>query len=1082
MHNGLLITYSNTSNNEIIGTIRDITELKMSLDALKKSEMHYKSLIENSTDVISILDKDGMVQWVSKSHYKVLGFDENDLIGKTGFQIIHPDYIDNIRKLYKILISEPGKTINIIFKIRDANNNWLDVEGTAQNLLNSEYINGVVVNYRNVTERINAQKELQRNEQLLNTISVNFPNSFLTIVNRDMVFEFNSGQEFKNRNENPDDYNGQNIRDIFGDKSEILINHYEKTFDGEEQSFEVFFNDRFYALRTVPLHDNNGVINKILSVAENITNKKKTELALRESEDRFKQLFQQFTDAVFVTKVSGKEKGRIFEVNPAAVKQTGYSAEELLKMNLIEDISDLTTTVIHDDDWEDKLETGQPFTLTEKKTKADGSQYWTEVIVSTINYNGIKAGLSVNRDISARKNIEIKLIENQTILNAILESTGEGIIVLDNNDKISHCNKEFLRMVGYSKDEPNTDIIPLIGLLEKIREPELFLQKNKELSQSPESEKDIIHFTDGKIFERKNYPLIIENKIEGRVWSFNDITENKKTELIKNVIYNISNTSNFSEDLHSHISIIQKELGKIVDTQNMYIALYDHNTNNYSLPFFSDKKNSPDTIKQDSTLLNIVTSRKSPLLVNSETRSRFVPTEKPTNSKEHAKVWLGVPLKEENRSFGVLVLQNYSDQYAFDEYDMNLLEFVSEQISASIHRKSTEEKLKEALLHAEESDMLKSAFLANMSHEIRTPMNGILGFAGLLKNKALTKDQIHKYVNIIEKSGARMLNIINNLIDISKIEAGQMEILISECNINEQLNDLFNFFSVEAKKKGLKLKLNNENKIDNLIINTDCEKLYAILTNLLKNSVKYTNTGHIEFGYIISKQNIEFFIKDTGIGIPEERQEAVFERFIQADIEDKKAFEGAGLGLAISKAYTDMLNGNITLISKENTGSVFNVSIPHNTDIDKLSGHNFDIKDSNALHCNKCNKLKILILEEDEFSIEFLKIILKNIKCKVFEANNDIDAFKILKENPDTGLILMDVIMPPEKSKETVAQIRKIISNVKIIGQTYYILSDEENNQLNNYFNKIISKPVDRNLLINSINSFLKTDKDIGDR
>jgi hypothetical protein len=246
--------------------------------------------------------------------------------------------------------------------------------------------------------------------------------------------------------------------------------------------------------------------------------------------------------------------------------------------------------------------------------------------------------------------------------------------------------------------------------------------------------------------------------------------------------------------------------------------------------------------------------------------------------------------------------------------------------------KLTEQDLINAKEEAEKSERLKTAFLANISHEIRTPMNGILGFTELLKTPNLSSDKREKYIEIIEKSGERMLNLINNIIDLSKIEASLMPTKYDEVNINEQLNNLYNFFNVEATNKGLKLIINKTLTDSEAIFNTDYEKFYAIFTNLIKNSIKYTNKGVIEIGYNLKNKNktIEFYVKDTGIGILENRQEAIFERFIQADIEDANATQGAGLGLSISKAFIEMLNGKIWVKSIKNKGSIFYFTLPFN--------------------------------------------------------------------------------------------------------------------------------------------------------
>ena len=235
---------------------------------------------------------------------------------------------------------------------------------------------------------------------------------------------------------------------------------------------------------------------------------------------------------------------------------------------------------------------------------------------------------------------------------------------------------------------------------------------------------------------------------------------------------------------------------------------------------------------------------------------------------------------------------------------------------------------------AKESDNLKSAFLANMSHEIRTPMNSILGFISLLKEAGVEGEKKQKYLNIVEKSSIRLLNTMNDIIDLSKIHSGLAKVNLEETNLNKKIERIYTLFKPEVESKGIQFSFKDGfSKKDDFFL-TDREKLYSILIHLVKNAIKNTKNGSIEFGYTntnSSEQEAEllFFVKDSGIGIPKNRQEAIFEDFMQVDVLNKTEQQGNGLGLSISKAYVEMLGGKIWVESNGSKGSKFYFSLPY---------------------------------------------------------------------------------------------------------------------------------------------------------
>jgi len=396
-------------------------------------------------------------------------------------------------------------------------------------------------------------------------------------------------------------------------------------------------------------------------------------------------------------------------------------------------------------------------------------------------------------------------------------------------------------------------------------------------------------------------------------------------------------------------------------------------------------------------------------------------------------------------------------------------------------RIETENELLTAKEKAEESDRLKSAFLANMSHEIRTPMNSILGFAHLLEQPGLTGDQQQKYINIIQKSGTRMLNILNDIIDISKIEAGLMTINSEDTNINEQIKYIYTFFKHEAEVKGISISYRNSLPANKAIIKTDPEKFYAIFTNLVKNAIKYSNSGHIELGYnsidsSTQPSSLTFYVNDTGIGIPADRQKAIFERFVQADIEDRKAYQGAGLGLSITKAYLEMLGGKIWVESEEGIGSTFYFTLPYNAELEEKTETKDVIGTGLASNqtAHKTSKLKILIAEDDVPSEMLISIIIEELSSEILKVKTGIEAVEACRNHPDIDLVLMDIQMPEMNGYEATRKIRSFNKDVIIIAETAYGLSGDREKSINAGCNDYIPKPINKDDFLELIHKYFK--------
>ncbi len=377
------------------------------------------------------------------------------------------------------------------------------------------------------------------------------------------------------------------------------------------------------------------------------------------------------------------------------------------------------------------------------------------------------------------------------------------------------------------------------------------------------------------------------------------------------------------------------------------------------------------------------------------------------------------------------------------------------------------DELKTAKEKAEESDRLKTAFLANVSHEIRTPMNGIMGFTELLKDHGLSHEKQKEYIEIIRKASHRMLDTINDLIDISKIETGQEKIYIADTNLTEVLENLFSFFRHQAEQKGLDFKLNNKLPSSLTHIMIDSKKLNSILNNLIKNAIKYTNQGKIELGCRLKGELLEFYVRDTGIGVDEEKKEAIFNRFVQSDISMTRSHEGAGLGLSVAKAYTELLGGAIWLESKPGKGSTFFFTLPLYRSDTGSPGYKIPAQHSKSEDLD--NKLKILIVEDDEPSILYLETLLKEKNCQIIQAETGREAVEICRKHRDIDIILMDIRIPVLNGYEATRKIRKFNKKSVIIAQTAYAFEEDMEKAIEAGCDHYIAKPIKKNDLLKLI-------------
>jgi PAS domain S-box-containing protein len=894
---------------------------------------------------------------------------------------------------------------------------------------------GIICMAEDITERAKAEENLKNSEE-----------SYRGLFNstRDAIYIQDRNGHFVDVNDGAVKMYGYPRKYFLGKTPEFLsapgmndlnkaVEMIRNAFQGKPQSFEFWGIDRNGRIFPKEIRLNKGRYfdkDVVIAFAQDITERKAAQKTLQESEKKYRKIFNAFPDIYFRSDLNGI----IEEISPSIKRISGYFPEEVIG-------KDSRKFYFDRSDW-DKigglLQTVDKVDDFDTRIQIKGNKFINCSLTAILIYgeDGKPYGVEgVLRDITDRKKSEETLMESQRRLSTLMGNL-PGMAYRCQNDKdwtMEFVSDGCLELTGYTSSD-------LIG--------------NKTVSYN-----NLIHPEDRSMVWDNVQEGVSRHNPFRMIYRINTKNDNLKWVWEQGIgIYSNDGNLIALEGFISNITdqkLAEEEIRKFSRSVEQSPTIVVITSLNGSIEYINPKftrvtgylpeevlHKNPRILKSGKTPKETYTTLWQTITSGKEWSGEFI------NKKKNGDIyWESAnvfPLKDEKGKITHFIA-------------------MKEDITA---RKAMEQDLIRAKEKAEESDKLKSAFLANMSHEIRTPMNAIIGFSQLLSETDITPDEQIHYISLIQKSGSDLLGLIDDIIDISKIEAGQLKIFKSDYFVDAILTEIYEsyieYLKTTETKKDIKFRYNRSSKLKKVVIYTDIDKLKQAVRNLINNAIKFTDFGLIEFGAEImnngKSSSIRFYVRDTGIGIPDDKQDVIFESFRQLDVTNKRLYGGTGLGLAITRKIVELLGGDIGVKSTPGQGSTFYFNLPYNPLL--VQGDNLIIKPETAdlKEYNWENK-HLLIVEDDEQSFFFYQSVLRKTNIQITRATDGIEAIDYCTKQK-FDLILMDIRMPRMDGYITSEKILAINPDAKIIAQTAYALAGERQRCLDSGCVDYISKPI----------------------
>ncbi len=1062
-----LSAYSTGDDRRLIATVRDVSER----NRIFHLQERFSAIIKNSEDAIISKDLQGKIESWNRGAEKLYGYLENEVIGKRIQDIFKKNKLEINSHLKEI---RKGKTVSNFQTTRyTKGGKRLHLALSLSPIHNKE---GEIIGVGTIGRDITPQKEyellLKKSEQRYKSIFRNNSSTMLVIDPESKVIIDCSNQATEFYGYPRNELIGKSISNINSSPPEEIAEKIQLSLESRKGYFEFVHQLADGSLRNVEVYSGPVEIdgkNMLYSIVHDTTEKTKIQKELLESEQRYRAIFDLSADGIFLV-----QDHKIVECNKRFLKIMGYEKEE--------DILGKKPYILSPEKQPDHKESAARgkeivqevlkkgylrFTWTHQRK--DGKNVETEIALTRFQLKGKTSILAVLHDISEIMHYQLKLKEK----NEEIASQNEEYQVINEelnemNQKLSETyakmeisERKFRLAFKTSPDavtinrltdgvyvDINEGFTNITGFTTKDVIGKSSMDKSIDIWANPNDRKKLI-----ESLQKKGYCHHLKAQFRKKNGAIIIGTMSASIIELEGIPHIISISRDITQVEKAREALIKSEERFRNLTAQLPIGIYRTNEKG-------------DILYCNPSLVRILGFKSENEFKRININELFY---KPNNRSEMLKTWIEekvfVNEMEMKKKNGSKIWVRDTGRAVFDKNNKFLyFDGTLEDISS---RKKAEKDLIKAKEKAEESDRLKSAFLANMSHEIRTPMNGIIGFTQLMLDKKLNEEKQKKYLQIIDNRSKHLLNIINDIIDISRIEANQMQINKELFHVNDLLFEIYDFYKtqVDREEKRVDIELDMPEKIQ---LSSDAIRIKQILTNLISNALKFTEEGYVRFGFARDKEFLKFYVKDTGLGIPNKALSNVFKRFRQVDDSSTRKFGGTGLGLSISKSLTELLGGEIGVESKEGEGSTFWFTIPlENEENDKPAGK------SKMNGTPDLTGKTVLIVEDDPISRSFFQDLLEETDATIRTAENGENALKYLKGNPAPDMVLLDIQMPGISGYEVVKEIRKKYKDLPVVAQTAHALSSEKKKIAEAGFDDYITKPIDIKLLFSTLSKYL---------